>query len=269
MRTRPRLNPAATTGPAKRTSLCVLPAAPGVTDDPAQMTALAPQKGDDASSGATKDATVAGRRSIRVAVVEDDEWVRDSLAEQIQGCPQFSCVSRHRTGEEALRDLPASPPDVVLMDINLPGMSGIECVRRLKERLPDVNILMLTVYEESEKIFDSLKAGASGYLLKRSPQQELLEAIADVHAGGSPMTGAIARKVVQFFKQLGQPARELEALSPREREILERLGEGAAYKEIADTLVLSIDTVRMHIRGIYRKLHVHSRGEAVAKYLRR
>lgn len=206
---------------------------------------------------------------IRVAVVEDDDWVRESLAAQVESAPQLRCVSRHGTAEEALRELPACQPDVVLMDINLPGMSGIECVRRLKEVLPETNILMLTVYEESEKIFDSLKAGASGYLLKRTPAPELLEAIAHVHAGGSPMTGLIARKVVHFFKQLGQTTQELETLSPREREILERLGEGAAYKEIAEALSLSIDTVRMHIRGIYRKLHVHSRGEAVAKYLRR
>lgn len=206
---------------------------------------------------------------IRVAVVEDDEWVRNGLAEQINKVAQFQCVSRHSSAEEALRELPGFKPDVVLMDINLPGMNGIECVRRLKEALPEANILMLTVYEESEKIFDSLKAGASGYLLKRTPQKELLEAIVHVHGGGSPMTGLIARKVVQYFKQSAQSNSELETLSAREREILERLGEGAAYKEIADVLHLSIDTVRMHIRGIYRKLHVHSRGEAVAKYLRR
>lgn len=206
---------------------------------------------------------------IRVAVVEDDEWVRNGLAEQINQVPQFHCVSRHRSAEEALRELSAAKPDVVLMDINLPGMNGIECVRRLKETLPDANILMLTVYEESEKIFDSLKAGASGYLLKRTPQNELMEAIVHVHGGGSPMTGLIARKVVQYFKQSAKSDSALETLSSREREILERLGEGAAYKEIADALRLSIDTVRMHIRGIYRKLHVHSRGEAVAKFLRR
>lgn len=214
-------------------------------------------------------AASAATPAIRVAVVEDDDWVRDNLAEQIDSTAQFSCVSRARTAEDALRTLPALRPDVVLMDINLPGMSGIECVRRLKELLPEANILMLTVYEESEKIFDSLKAGAAGYLLKRTPKAELMEAITHVQAGGSPMTGLIARKVVQFFKQLGQVPPEVETLSPREREILERLSEGAAYKEIADALGLSIDTVRMHIRGIYRKLHVHSRGEAVAKYLRR
>ena len=206
---------------------------------------------------------------ISVAVVEDHEWVRNSLAVQIDNCRLLHCVSRHRTGEEALRHLPTLQPDVVLMDINLPGINGIECVRRLKEALPSVNILMLTVYEETEKIFDSLKAGASGYLLKQTSAKELIEAITDVHAGSSPMTGVIARKVVRFFEQMGHSPPELETLSPRESEILNLLGEGAAYKEIADTLSLSISTVRMHICGIYRKLHVHSRGEVVAKYLRR
>jgi DNA-binding NarL/FixJ family response regulator len=204
---------------------------------------------------------------IGVAVVEDNRRVRDNLAAQINRSPRFRCVSRHGTGEEALRILPSTRPDVVLMDINLPGMSGIECIRRLRERLPEANILMLTVYEEGEKIFESLKAGANGYLLKGISARELLEAIAQVHAGGSPMTGLIARKVVQFFKRLGRASEQVEGLSPREREILERLGGGAASKEIADALGLSVHTVRMHIRGIYRKLHVHSRSEVVAKYM--
>lgn len=206
---------------------------------------------------------------IRIAIVEDDDWVRDGLADQIEQISGFQCISRHRSAEDALRELPRQNPDVILMDINLPGLSGIECVRRLKDVLPNANILMLTVYEESEKIFDSLKAGANGYLLKRTPQKELMEAIAQVHAGGSPMSGLIARKVVQYFKQSAVASSELETLSAREREILERLGEGEPYKLIADALRLSIDTVRMHVRGIYRKLHVHSRGEAVAKLLRR
>ena len=205
---------------------------------------------------------------IRVAVVEDEDWMRNSLAGQLEATQHLKCVGRYGTAEEALRQLPSTQPHVVLMDINLPGMSGIECVRRLKEVLPATNVLMLTVYEESDKIFDSLKAGASGYLLKRAPEQELIEAIAGVHAGGSPMTGLIARKVVHFFNQLSQTKPELEKLSPREREILELLSGGAAYKEIASTLDLSIHTIRMNIRSIYRKLHVHSRGEVVAKYMR-
>jgi DNA-binding NarL/FixJ family response regulator len=194
--------------------------------------------------------------------------MRQSLATQLENASHIRCIACYSTGEQALDGLPETRPDVVLMDINLPGMNGIECVRRLKELLPDTNVLMLTVYEESDRIFDSLKAGASGYLLKRAPEQELLDAIMKVHAGGSPMTGLIARKVVQFFKHLGQANPELEKLSPREREILDLLSEGASYKEIASTLDLSIHTIRMNVRSIYRKLHVHSRGEVVAKYMR-
>jgi DNA-binding NarL/FixJ family response regulator len=209
-----------------------------------------------------------GSPPIRVAVVEDDDWVRENLAEQLDLAPGFRCAGRFRTGEEALDRLPANPPDVVLMDINLPGLSGIECVRRLKGRLDSTHILMLTVYEESDRIFESLRAGASGYLLKRTSWAELLEAIVQVHQGGSPMTGSIARKVVQFFSRLANNTAELQQLSPREKEILDLLSCGAAYKEIGDRLSLSIHTVRMHIRGIYGKLQVHSRGEAVARYLR-
>ena len=209
-----------------------------------------------------------GTARIKVAIVEDDDWIRENLAGQIDLAPGYCCVSRYRTGEEALAGLPGDAPDVVLMDINLPGLSGIECVRRLKTLRPSLTILMLTVYEESDQIFDSLRAGASGYLLKRSAEKELLEAIAQVHQGGSPMSSLVARKVVQFFNRLGDATPELQRLSPREKEILELLSRGAAYKEIGDRLALSIHTVRMHIRGIYGKLQVHSRGEAVSKYLR-
>jgi len=210
----------------------------------------------------------AGTAPIKVAIVEDDDWIRENLASQIDLAPGYCCVSRYRTGEEALAGLPSEAPDVVLMDINLPGLSGIECVRRLKALRPSLTILMLTVYEESDQIFDSLRAGASGYLLKRSAEKELLEAIAQVYQGGSPMSSLVARKVEQFFNRLGDAAPELQRLSPREKEILELLSRGAAYKEIGDRLALSIHTVRMHIRGIYGKLQVHSRGEAVSKYLR-
>ena len=209
-----------------------------------------------------------GASPIRVAIVEDDDWIRENLANQIDVAPGYCCKNRYRTGEEALAGLPGDSPDVVLMDINLPGLSGIECVRRLKGLRPSLAILMLTVYEESDQIFDSLKAGASGYLLKRSAENELLDAIAQVHQGGSPMSSLVARKVVQFFNRLGDTSPELQRLSPREKEILELLSRGAAYKEIGDRLDLSIHTVRMHIRGIYGKLEVHSRGEAVSKYLR-
>jgi DNA-binding NarL/FixJ family response regulator len=204
---------------------------------------------------------------IKVSIIEDDAWIRENLATRIGQHPDFRCVGTHGTAEEALMLVPTQAPDVILMDINLPKMNGIECVRRLKSLVPSAQILMLTVYEDSDKIFNSLLAGASGYLLKRTPQAEILDAIADVHAGNSPMTGHIARKVVQYFNQRGGAKGDLEKLSNREREVLEHLSRGVPYKEIAYDLAVSIDTVRAHIKGIYGKLHVHSRGEAVAKYI--
>ena len=244
---------------------CVLPGEPVPGEDANLMAGTSPTSG--AGEGATA-ASARGRTPISVAIVEDDDWIRENLAGQIDLAPGYRCAGRYRTGEEALAGLAKDPPDVVLMDINLPGWSGIECVRRFKAQVPSLNILMLTVYEESDKIFDSLRAGATGYLLKRSAQAELLEAIAQVHQGGSPMSSLVARKVVQFFNHLGGAAPELQRLSPREKEVLELLSRGAAYKEIGDRLALSIHTVRMHIRGIYGKLQVHSRGQAVSKYLR-
>ena len=205
--------------------------------------------------------------AIKVSIIEDDEWIRDNLATQIRQTAGFAFAGSYKNGEEALANITHAIPDVVLMDINLPRMSGIECVRKLKTMIPATHVLMLTVYEDSEKIFDSLLAGASGYLLKRTPQAEILDAIRDVSSGNSPMTGHIARKVVQYFNQRGSSQQEIEKLSRREKEVLDRLAQGMPYKEIADVLAVSIDTVRMHIKGIYGKLHVHSRGEAVAKYL--
>lgn len=205
---------------------------------------------------------------IKVSIVEDDAWIRENLASRIGQTEGFICAGAYRTGEEAITRLPAQAPDVILMDINLPKMNGIECVRQLKGLIPTAQILMLTVYEDSDKIFNSLLAGASGYLLKRTPQAEILDAIADVHRGNSPMTGHIARKVVQYFNQRGGGISEVEKLSAREREVLDYLARGVSYKEIAAALTVSIDTVRVHIKGIYGKLHVHSRGEAVAKYFR-
>jgi DNA-binding NarL/FixJ family response regulator len=205
--------------------------------------------------------------AIKVSIIEDDEWIRENLSSRIGQTQGFVCSGAYRTAEEAIAQVPARAPDVVLMDINLPKMNGIECVRQLKALIPSAQILMLTVYEDSDKIFNSLLAGASGYLLKRTPQAEILEAIADVHRGNSPMTGHIARKVVQYFNQRGSTDTEMEKLSNREREVLECLARGSPYKEIADALSVSIDTVRAHIKGIYGKLHVHSRGEAVARLL--
>jgi len=206
---------------------------------------------------------------IKVSIIEDDDWIRENLASQIRQSDGFQCGGCYSTAEAAIDQLPGNVPDVVLMDINLPKMSGIECVRKLKTLIPSAQIMMLTVYEDSDKIFDSLLAGANGYLLKRTPQAQIIEAISDVYRGLSPMSGHIARKVVQYFNQRGSDETEIERLSKREREVLDCLARCIAYKEIADALAISIDTVRMHVKGIYSKLHVHSGGKAVAKYLRK
>jgi DNA-binding NarL/FixJ family response regulator len=205
---------------------------------------------------------------IRVVIVEDATWMRENLVREINGSPGFRCVNNYRTAEDALQGIPKDQPDVVLMDINLPGMSGVECMRQLRADLPEVRGLMLTVYEESEKIFNSLLAGASGYLLKRTSTAELLEAIQQVIDGGSPMSSSIARKVVAYFNEMGAAKSDTATLSPRELQVLELLARGMAYKNIADELSLSIETIRMNVKHIYAKLHVHSRGEAAAKYLR-
>jgi len=205
--------------------------------------------------------------TIRVSIVEDDVRVRGNLARLIDRSEGFRCLSQHPSAENALEELPYQLPDVVLMDINLPGMNGIECVRRLKELLPKAQIIMLTVYENTENIFNALTAGATGYLLKQTPPAELLAAIRDVHRGGSPMTSQIARKVVASFKKNTPAQAETEALTPREQEILDYLTKGYAYKEIAEALKVTYDTVHAHIRNIYEKLHVRSRGQAVARHL--
>lgn len=207
--------------------------------------------------------------AIRVSIVEDDARVRASLARLIDGAPRFRCVSQHESAERAIAELPAVRPDVVLMDINLPGMSGVDCVRRLKVLLPGTQVVMLTVYEDTDLIFAALAAGATGYLLKRTPPDELLDGIRDVHRGGSPMTGHIARKVVQSFRDADRGGTDGDALSPREREVLDHLAQGYLYKEIAARLAISYDTVHTYVRRIYEKLQVHSRTEAVAKHLMR
>lgn len=204
--------------------------------------------------------------SLRIAIVEDDEWIRDNLAAALNATPDLRCSSRYGTAEDALTGLPGNPPDVVLMDIGLPKMDGIECVRRLKVICPAVQVLMLTAYGDSERVFSALLAGADGYLLKRASREELIAAIHQVHRGESPIDGHIARLVVQFFSQRGKTPTELDQLSRREREVLERLTQGAAYKQIASDLGISIETLRGYIKAVYAKLHVHSRSEAVAKY---
>ena len=213
----------------------------------------------------SKPAEPASKPPITVSIVEDDNWLRKDLAREIGAAAGFRCLNSYANAELALKSLPAEKPDVVIMDINLPGLNGIECVRRLKSVAPEMCILMLTVYEESDLIFDALRAGASGYLLKRSNTAELLEAIADAHAGGSPMTSSVARQVVQFFAKPPASLPETEGLSTREQEILNLLVKGHAYKTIADQLSISVNTVRMFIRRIYKKMHVHSRSEAAAQ----
>lgn len=203
---------------------------------------------------------------IKVAIVEDDAKVRESLAILINGTPAFSCVGSFPNAEVAMKDLPQQWPDVVVMDINLPKMSGIECAGKLKTQRPQLQIIMLTSYDDNERVFNSLKAGASGYLSKQSAPSEILEAISDVHKGGSPMTSSIARKVVQFFQK---PAAQDDTskLTHREFEILDLLSKGYQYKEIGDQLSISAGTVRNHLQNIYQKLHVRSRTEAVVKFL--
>jgi DNA-binding NarL/FixJ family response regulator len=205
--------------------------------------------------------------TIKVCIIEDDRETRESLVELLNGAPGLRCVGDYPAGEPALRAILAQKPDVALVDINLPGMSGIECVAKLKSLLPAMQVLMLTTYEDDDLIFNSLRAGAMGYLLKKMAPTELIDAIGQVHAGGAPMPMQIARKVVDYFQGLGESASEVEQLTRREQEILALLAKGAFYKEIADALKISLSTVRTHIQHIYEKLHVQSRTDAARKYL--
>jgi len=205
-------------------------------------------------------------RPITVSIVEDDNWLRQDLAKKIAGTEGFRCLGAHASAEEALTKLPKEAPDVVIMDINLPGINGIDCVRQLRESAPEMCILMLTVYEESNLIFGALQAGASGYLLKRSIPTELMQAIVYAHSGGTPMTSTIARQVVDFFSKPPPGNPGMEKLTEREIEILDLLVKGHAYKGIANQLAISVHTVNMFIKSIYKKMHVHSRGEATAKF---
>jgi DNA-binding NarL/FixJ family response regulator len=204
---------------------------------------------------------------ISVAIVEDDSQVRHSLASILKRDSGVVCVGEFGDAEEALLELPKLRPRVVLMDINLPGMDGVKCVWKLSELLPEIQIVMLTVYDNTDAIFNSLAAGASGYLLKPVSAAQLLAAVRDVYAGGAPMTSNIVRKVVQSFKQPALPERKTESLSAREQEVLDFLAKGYLYKEIADQLAISYGTVHTYIERIFKKLHVRSRAQAVAKYL--
>jgi len=208
-------------------------------------------------------------KKIQVSIVEDNEALRRGLATLLDDAPDMQCSSACADAEEALERLPSDAPDIVLMDIRLPGMSGIECVASLAAQLPKIRILMLTAYEDSEEIFQSLAAGAHGYLVKSTAPEQLLEAIREVAAGGSPISGSVARKIVDFFRARPVAADGVASLAPREREVLKLLADGCPYKEIATAMQVSLGTVRTYIERIYEKLHVHNRTDAVVKFLGR
>ena len=203
-----------------------------------------------------------------VAVVEDDGVLRRSLARLVGEARGFSCLGAFSTGEEALQCIPRLLPQVVVMDIHLPNMSGIECTKRLKEKCPRIGVLMLTVYDDSEIIFEALRGGASGYLLKRSVANEILNSILSVKEGGVPMSAEVAQKVIASFRQQAEANHAVQTLTEREKEILTQISRGFSNKEIADRMFVSLSTVCTHLRHIYEKLHVRSRTEALAKMRR-
>jgi DNA-binding NarL/FixJ family response regulator len=205
-------------------------------------------------------------QKIAVAVVEDDVSIREVLVSWLQEESGFTCVGQFADAESAIAGLANTRPDVALVDINLPGQSGIECVRTLKQLRPETQFMMLTVYEDSTHIFDALSAGATGYLLKHTPREALINSLCEVHSGGSPMTSNIARMVVQALHQRKSKAMASDQLSKRQNELLSLLAQGYSYKEIAETMSISLPTVNNYIRRIYEKLHVQSRGQAVAIY---
>ena len=203
--------------------------------------------------------------SITLAIVEDLDEVRDGLKNFISLSTDFKILDTFKTAEEALYGLPKLQPDIVIMDINLPGMNGIECIRQVKDKSPKTQFMMFTVYENDEKVFEALKAGASGYLLKNTGLVQLIESLKELHNGGSPMSANIARKLVTVFRNKEKETEPVESLSIRENEILQLLSKGLLYKEIADKLSISVSTVRQHIHHIYEKLHVQNRTEAINK----
>lgn len=202
----------------------------------------------------------------RVAVVEDVEGIRAELIQLIDSFEGFTCLQACSSAEEALKLLPQVTPDIVLMDIYLPRMSGIECTPRLKDALPSCQVVMLTSSDEEELVFRALEAGADGYLLKDCAPEELLQGLLDVRRGGVPMTSGIARRVVQFFRQRSKGSDELRRLSQRETEVLGLIARGLSTKEVGERLSLTVETIRTYVKNIYEKMHVHSRAEAVAKY---
>ena len=206
---------------------------------------------------------------ITVGIVEDHRGLRRHLKTLFDESPGFRCVLAADSAEKALATVPENPPDVLLMDINLPGMSGVECTARLKDRMPELQVVMITVYEDAEVVFSALKAGACGYLLKRSTPAEILEAVCEVHQGGAPMSGEIARMVVGAFRAPSPKTPADSPMSAREKELLDLLAQGLPNKTIAERLGLSPMTIKSYLKSIYEKLHVHCRTEAVMKYLDR
>jgi len=203
--------------------------------------------------------------AITLAIVEDLDEVRDGLKNFISLSQDFKVLDTFKTAEEAAYDLPKLKPDIVIMDINLPGMNGIDCIKQIKNKIPGTQFMMFTVYENDEKVFEALKAGASGYLLKNTGLVQLIESLKELYNGGSPMSANIARKLVTLFRKEQKEAANLEILSSRENEILQLLSKGLLYKEIAEQLSISVSTVRQHIHHIYEKLHVQNRTEAINK----
>lgn len=205
--------------------------------------------------------------SISIAIVEDLDVVRNGLKDFISLNTDFLVIATFKTGEEALVELPQITPDIVIMDINLPGMNGIECIRQVKSKSPKTQFMMFTVYENDEKVFEALKAGASGYLLKNTGLLQIAESLKELHEGGSPMSANIARKLVNLFLDTNKQAATMDVLSNRENEILQLLSKGLLYKEIAERLQITTGTVRQHIHKMYEKLHVQNRTEAINKAL--
>lgn len=203
--------------------------------------------------------------AIRVALVEDNVKLRRQLEQFLNASPGFQCVAAFADAESAIADMAAAAPDVALMDIQLPKMSGVECVARLKDRMPDLKVVMLTAYDNSELIFEALQNGAVGYLLKRTPPAELLRSLEDVQNGGAPMNSHIARLVVQSFHRRGLSPRQAENLTPREEEVLRLVARGYINKEIGEQLGITLETVRQHLKNCYAKLHVRTRTEAAMK----
>jgi|SRR6185436_15710900 len=202
---------------------------------------------------------------VTVSIVEDLDEVREALQRLINQSETFSFVEGYNNAEQAEKNIPLHPPDIVIMDINLPGMSGIECINRIKEKCDGTQFMMFTIYEDDEKVFEALKAGAHGYLLKKTSKEKLLEALEELHSGGSPMSTNIARKVIEAFEKKDQPAAEVNSLTNKEKQILDLLAKGFLYKEIASQLHSTRNTIKQHIHHIYEKLHVQNRTEALNK----